>query len=1272
MEVSFSINGKIHKITPAAVPLDTSLTTYIRDYANLKGTKFMCLEGGCGACIVMLKGVHPVTKQNTSWAVNSCLQNIYSCHGLDIITVEGIGSKKDGMHKIQKRLADFNGTQCGFCTPGMVMNMFSLMEAKNGKVTMEEVENSFGGNICRCTGYRPILDAFKSLAIDADKNLLDACKDIEDLSDIKMCPKSGNPCSGKCSSLLNIEKNPMSFTFDDEREFHKVYNLEQLFKIMGTIKYRPYILIGGNTAHGVYRRSTDLKVFVDISSVEELKTYKVTENSLEVGGAVTLTEAMEIFTKVANENKNFQYLHEIVKHFDKIGNPALRNVATLAGNLMLKYNYLQFPSDIYMIMETIGAKLSLLSAPDDNLNPLNPSDFVNVSMRRKVIGKIIFPALDSEQSFFRSYKVMPRAQNSYSYTNASFLLKFNTNKDSVVDAKICYAGISEDLTHAERTEKFIKDKNIFVNEVLQQVFEKLSSEVHPDAKLPLAADDYRKNLAVSLFYKFILDIAPKNIIDTKYKTGSAVLKREISTASQEFEYIESRSKLYKKIPKVEGEVQCTGETQYINDLPKQHNELFAAFVLGDKVNGIIKNIDATEALQMSGVIAFFSAKDIPGINNFMPLCFDGFNYDVEEIFCSGKLLYHGQPVGIILAESFDLAYKARNFVKVEYSYEKEDEPIYPTIREVYKAKASDRLIDIPKYFIQAEKCGTDRKHKIKGHFEMASTQYHHYMETQQCVCIPSEDGMDIYSSSQWTDTAHVAVAEMLKVPQNTLNFFVRRIGGAFGGKISRHAQIACAAALGCYLTRKPVRLIMTMEDNMRAIGKRFSAISDYDVEFDDTGKIQKLHHHYIQDQGCSLNEPVQFNTSVFIKNCYNIESWDVTTQSALSHSASNTWMRAPGTTEAIAMTEHVMEHIARTLGKDPVDVRMANLTEDSVFKTMMPEFVSNVEYKQRKAEIDKFNSLNRWTKRGIAIVPMKYYIFCVGTMHGTVSIYHGDGTIALSTGGIEMGQGLNTKIIQVASHILNLPIDKFVIKPSNTLNNANDVGTVASVTSEISCFVIKNCCEMLLERLKPIKDENPDATWEKIVDIAFKKNIDLSVTFMYKEEDMVPYYVYGLSCAEVEVDFLTGNMLLKRVDILEDTGESMSPGIDIGQIEGGFVIGLGIWLTENLVYDQKTAELLTDRSFNYKPPGAQDIPVDFRIKLVQKSPNKFFVLRSKACSEPPVTMAVVVSFALRYAIDAARRDNGLKDSDWYTLEAPVSPDKIFLMANNKIQDYKLN
>ena len=315
-----------------------------------------------------------------------------------------------------------------------------------------------------------------------------------------------------------------------------------------------------------------------------------------------------------------------------------------------------------------------------------------------------------------------------------------------------------------------------------------------------------------------------------------------------------------------------------------------------------------------------------------------------------------------------------------------------------------------------------------------------------------------------------------------------------------------------------------------------------------------------------------------------------------------------------------MEHIARIVKRDPVDVRMENLEENSDFEKLMPEFITSVQYRERKTAIDVFNAENRWVKRGIAVTPMKYFLQYFGSMHGTVSIFHGDGTVAISTGGIEMGQGLNTKMVQVASHYLGIPMEKFSIKASNSLSNANDVGTVASITSEVSCYIVINACKELLQRLKPIRDKNPDASWENLVEIAYKQNIDLSATSFFKLDDLQSYFAYGLSCAEVEVDFLTGNLLLKRVDILEDTGESLSPGIDVGQIEGAFVMGLGIWLSENLIYDPKTGELLTDRTWNYKPPGAKDIPVDFRIKLIQKKPNPFGVLRSKGVGEPPVTM----------------------------------------------------
>jgi xanthine dehydrogenase/oxidase len=320
----------------------------------------MCLEGGCGACVVTLKGIHPVTKLNSSWSVNSCLQNVYSCHGLDVITIEGLGNKNNGLHKLQKRLADLNGTQCGYCTPGMIMNMYSLMESKDGIVTMSEVENSFGGNICRCTGYRPILDTFKSFAVDADERLKTLCHDIEDFNGIKSCPKTGNACSGKCSAIQQTKANEkVGFVFEDEREWHKVFDIKQLFEVMATIKYRPYQLVGGNTGHGIYRKSKDLKVFVDISSVPELKFHKVNGNTFEIGGGVTFTEAIKIFYETSKKNKGFEYLNEIAKHFEQIGNVSVRNSGTLGGNLFLKYTYLQFPSDLYLIMEATGSKIVL-------------------------------------------------------------------------------------------------------------------------------------------------------------------------------------------------------------------------------------------------------------------------------------------------------------------------------------------------------------------------------------------------------------------------------------------------------------------------------------------------------------------------------------------------------------------------------------------------------------------------------------------------------------------------------------------------------------------------------------------------------------------------------------------------------------------------------------------------------------------------------------------------------------------------------------------------
>ncbi|EDS40040.1 aldehyde oxidase [Culex quinquefasciatus] len=1265
MSVNFTINGKLFSINATTVPIDTSLNSFIRNHAHLSGTKFMCMEGGCGACVVNISGLHPVSGEGFSRALNSCLFPVFACHGLDILTVEGIGDKQDGYHPTQKLLAHFNGTQCGYCSPGMVMTMYSLLESKNGQVTMAEVENAFGGNICRCTGYRPILDAFKSLAVDAQPRLKEACQDIEDLT--KICPKTGSTYAGKCSAAGKInDKKGVHLSFVEDKEWHKVYNTSDVFAIFEKIQTKPYMLVAGNTAHGVYRRCDDLQVFIDVTSVKELQSHSM-GNNLTVGANVSLTELMTILTDVAAKSPNFGYCAELVKHIDLIANVPVRNTGTIAGNLSIKNQHNEFSSDLYLILEAVGAQLTIMES-GGKTSTISPAQFVSKDMKKKLVLNVVLPPLDPKVFVFRSFKIMHRAQNAHAYVNGAFLIKFNANKSSVESASLCFGGINPKFTHATNTENFLVGKNLFSNDVFQGALQTLSNELNPNWVLPDASPAYRKNLALSLFYKFVLNIAPEGnaSIKSQYKSGGSVLKRPVSTASQRFDTYKENWPLTKNMPKIEGLAQTSGEAKYVNDLPAMPNELFASFVLATEVHATILDVDLREALAIVGVHAFYGAKDIPGCNDYMPI--KSIQPHPEELFCSGMVKYHGQPIGVIVADTFELANRAGNLVKIKY--DKTCSKVVSSIACAIEVNNDDRIQKQdhgfvgPQSVISSESC-----FELKGSLELGG-QYHFHMETQSCVCVPIEDGLDVYSSTQWVDMVQVAISRMLVIPENSINISVRRLGGSFGGKAARSTMIACACALAAHLSRRPVRLVMTLESNMAAIGKRYGLKSEYVVKASEEGKIVQLNNMYYHDAGSSFNEsPFWIQNSY--ANCYESDCWKIDAFEVRTDRASNTWCRAPGQTEAIAMIETIMEHVAHGTRLDPVDVRMNNIPEKSKMREILPMFRKDVQYDSRKQSIDQYNKENRWRKRGISIVPMKYPVSYLGALHALVSIYHGDGTVSIAHGGIEMGQGLNTKAVQVAAHVLGIPVEMISIKPSNNLISPNAVCTQASYTSEAVGYAIKKACEILLQRMQPIKAQHPRASWTTIISESHNNQIDLSASYMYKESELRPYDVWGVSCAEVEVDILTGNVQLCRVDVLEDTGESLSPGIDIGQIEGAFVMGVGYYLTEALVYDPTNGALLTNRSWNYKPPGAKDIPVDFRIQLLQNASNEAGVLRSKTTGEPAIVMSVVVLFAVRNALMSARRDAGLPH-EWIELGAPSTPNVVQKLAGNSMEQYLLN
>uniref|UniRef100_A0A0K8UYD6 Aldehyde oxidase 2 n=1 Tax=Bactrocera latifrons TaxID=174628 RepID=A0A0K8UYD6_BACLA len=319
MTTTFNINGCKYNVNLINFPPDITLNTFIREYVQLTATKYMCLEGGCGVCLCVIKGKQPISGETRTWAVNSCLTLLNTCMDCEIITAEGIGNKKIGYHPIQKRLAKMNGTQCGFCSPGFVMNMYGLLESKGGNVKMTEVENSFGGNICRCTGYRPILDAMKSFAVDSIIQIPKECIDIEDF-ELSDCSKVGSQLRVTCQKPLRY------LTYPDGTQWYWPRTFSELFEALSKIQNEKFMLVAGNTAHGVYRRSLDIRHFFDIHAVPELKQHSITNEKVTLGANISLTEAMEIFEQSAL-NPGFEYCQQLREHFDLIANVPVRNVS---------------------------------------------------------------------------------------------------------------------------------------------------------------------------------------------------------------------------------------------------------------------------------------------------------------------------------------------------------------------------------------------------------------------------------------------------------------------------------------------------------------------------------------------------------------------------------------------------------------------------------------------------------------------------------------------------------------------------------------------------------------------------------------------------------------------------------------------------------------------------------------------------------------------------------------------------------------------------------
>ncbi|XP_052737986.1 uncharacterized protein LOC112054963 isoform X1 [Bicyclus anynana] len=1251
--VNFSVNGVKHSVG-GEVRSTTTLLDYLRRHLELRGTKYKCLEAGCGACIVSAVKCHGDAPQG----VNSCMVMITSCQDWDITSIEKVGNRLEGYHPLQTTLAAKAGSQCGYCSPGMVMNMYSYLKAKPR--TMLEIERALSSNLCRCTGYRPILEAFKTFASDCPKP-----SDILDIEDLKICKKSGELCSeSKCEHsewcIVPKRNKVLYIKLSDDRDWFRVDTLDEVFYIWQEKGTESYMLVNGNTGKGVYPILEYPKLLIDISDVLELKSYYMDQN-LVLGGGTTLFEVLEIFKSLAH-TEGFTYLNVLNDHIEKVANITVRNLATVAGNLSLKNQHSDFKSDIFLLFETVGASVTILTGPGNKV-VLTMQEFLIENMRGKIILNVLLPPLSNEYKI-ATFKIMPRSQNAHALVHAGFLYKVDETF-TVSESRIVYSGLTSTITRAYETEMYLKGKVLFTNETLQCALDILKKELVFVKHLLDPPIEYKLQASLGLFYKGLLELCPPTLLKPTYCSGAIKLRdsRPVSKSLQVFETNPALWPLNEPIPKIDGLIQCAGEAKYADDTPSLSGEVFLAFVLAKVPLGTIQKIDPSIALSEPGVIAFYSAADIPGVNSYIPAP-NIFNLTDEELFCNGEVKYYDQPVGVIVAECESIAKKAANLVHIEYSNIRK--PVIDIKINKY---------DPNKYTVfsihPATEVGPDTTKVIKGEDTIYS-QYAFTMETLACVAYPTEEGIKLISTTQWMDLVQQAVARVLMIDENRVDVYVRRIGGGYGYKITRSAQIAVACSLVVYKLNRPCRFTTPIDVNMRATGKRLPCSRNYEVHVNSKGEIQYLKEDLFSDNGYVYNEPLmQFADDIYY-NCYKKTRWGHTGYNAVTDTASNSWVRSPGTIECVAMAELVIERICYELNLDALEVRSKNL-DTELYKDLLEltdTLKTNSHYNERKVKVDEYNKNNRWKKRGLRFSWLRWPSKGSQTFEVNMSVYSDDGTVSITHGGIEMGQGINTKAIQIAAYFLKLPVDKIQVKPNDTMVAPNGIASGASVTSQNIGIGVRRCCEQLLERLAPIRIQLVNPTWKELIKEAYNQQVDLQVHYYTSMKDFQQYDVYVVTLAEVEIDVLTGEHTILRVDLIEDVGRSVNPEVDLGQIEGAFIFGLGYWTSEHLVYHPDTGELLTDRTWEYWIPQALDIPQDFRVYFRRRSFSNEVILGAKATGEPATCMGISVAFALREAISLARLESGIPTTQWFQIDGPFTVDKICVACETQCEDFK--
>ena len=732
-----------------------------------------------------------------------------------------------------------------------------------------------------------------------------------------------------------------------------------------------------------------------------------------------------------------------------------------------------------------------------------------------------------------------------------------------------------------------------------------------------------------------------------------------------------------KIPHEAASLHVTGQALYTDDLwVRTHGTLHAHPVQAPHAHARVSRLDPTPALAVPGVVRVLTADDVPGVNDA------GVKHD-EPLFPS-EVMFFGHSVCWVLGETLEAARLGALAVEVDY------EPL-PSLVTVTEAIAAQSFQGGQPTMERGEvdRAFDEAPHVFSGEFEFAG-QEHFYLETHSSLAQVDENGqVFVQCSTQHPTETQDIVAHVLGLPSHAVTVQCLRMGGGFGGKEMQPHGYAAIAALGATLTGRPVRLRLSRAQDMTMSGKRHGFHAQWRVAFDDEGMLQALDATLTSDGGWSLDlsEPVMARALCHIDNAYWIPNVRVNGRIAKTHKTSQTAFRGFGGPQGMLVTEDILGRCAPLLGLDAADLRRRNFYragQDTPYGQPVrhPEragwcwdqVVETGDLATRRREVAAFNEAHEHTKRGLAITPVKFGIsfnFTAFNQAGALVHVYKDGSVLINHGGTEMGQGLHTKMLQVAATALGVPLSMVRLAPTRTDKVPNTSATAASSGADLNGGAVKDACEQILERLRPLREDpaNAGLSWSELVNKAYFQRVQLWAAGFYRTEGLhwdssvmhgspFKYFAYGAAAAEVEVDGFTGAYRLRRVDIVHDVGDSLSPLVDLGQVEGGFVQGAG-WLTlEDLRWDESDrptrGRLATQAASTYKLPSFSEMPEVFNVALLDRAHEDGAVYGSKAVGEPPLMLAFSVREALRQAAAAFGPAGTSVD-----LASPATPEAVF-------------